>query len=75
MFFETWSWLPPIASTVLFFACWRGELISRPGIVGSWWAVGIALQLVGARFSPVWLAGVLINVGLAVYLSLVLKAR
>ena len=68
-------WLPPIASAILFLLCWRGGLIARPGIVGSWCVVGIALQGIAGPFSPAWLVGLLINVGVALYLSLLLKAR
>jgi hypothetical protein len=68
-------WLPPIASAILFLLCWRGGLIYRPGVVGSWCGVGIALQLLAGRYSPAWLVGLLISVGVALYLSLRLKAR
>jgi hypothetical protein len=68
-------WLPPIASAILFLLCWRGGLIARPRVVGSWCVAGIALQGVAGRFSPAWLVGLLISVGVALYLSLRLKVR
>jgi hypothetical protein len=68
-------YLPAVASVVLFMLCWRAGLIARPGMVGGWCVSGIALQLVGDAFSPAWAAGLVISVGVAIYLSVQLKIR
>ena len=52
---------------------WRSDLLSRPGLVATWVAAGIALQYFGVRYSPMWLVGLLINVSVAIYLSIRLK--
>jgi hypothetical protein len=66
--------LPAIASTVLFVLAWGGGLLPRPGVVGAAWVAGIVLQFfLGGRSMWIWLAGVLINVGVGVYLSVRLK--
>jgi hypothetical protein len=66
--------LPAIASGVLFVLAWRGGLLSRPSLVGAACAAGIVTQFVlGGRSMWIWLAGLLINVGVAVYLAIRLK--
>lgn len=65
--------LPAIASVVLFVLLWRGGLLARPGLVAAGCAGGVCLQFLSSMFSPMWVAGLLVNVGMAVYLSLRLK--
>jgi hypothetical protein len=68
--------LPAIAGGVLFVLAWGGGLLSRPGLVGAAWVAGIVLQFfVGGRSMWIWLAGLLINVGVGVYLSLRFKSE
>jgi hypothetical protein len=65
--------VPGVASVVLLVLMWRGGFLSRPGLVAVWCAGGLALQFFGATFSPAWVAGLLINVVVAIYLSIRLK--
>jgi hypothetical protein len=65
--------VPGIASVVLLALMWRGGFLSRPGLVAAWCAAGLVLQFFAAAFSPVWVMGLLINVGVAIYLSIRLK--
>ena len=66
--------LPGIAGGVLFVLAWGAGLLSRPGVVGAAWVGGIVLQIfLGGRSMWIWLAGLLINVGVGVYLSVRLK--
>ncbi len=65
--------LPGIASVVLFALMWRGGFLRRPGTVAAICISGVALQFLGAAFSLAWLLGLLINVTMAVYLSIRLK--
>jgi hypothetical protein len=67
-------YLPAVASTVLFVLSWRGGLLARPGVVGTWCAIGILLQIVGDMFSPAWVVGLVISVAVAIYVSVQLKA-
>ena len=45
-------WLPSVVSVVLFVHCWRSGLLWRPGVVGSWCAVGVTLLGVSVALSP-----------------------
>jgi hypothetical protein len=66
--------LPCIAGGVLFVLAWRAGLLSRPGLVGAAWVAGFVLQFfLGGRSVWIWLTGLLINVGVGVYLSVRLK--
>lgn len=66
--------IPGLASGVMFVLLWRGGLLSRPGLVGGLCATGIILQFfLGEPSTLIWLAGLLINVAVAVYLSVRLK--
>jgi hypothetical protein len=66
--------IPGIASGVLFVLLWRAGLLSRPGPVGACCVTGITLQFfLGGRSTSIWLAGLLINVAVGVYLSIRLK--
>jgi hypothetical protein len=66
--------IPAIASVVLFVLTWRGGLLSRPGLVGAWYLTGVTLQfLLGGQSTLIWLAGLLMNAAVGVYLSIRLK--
>ena len=66
--------IPAVASGVLFVLSWQSDLLSRPGFVGAWYVAGVALQFVlGGPFTWIWLAGLLMNVVLGLYLAIRLK--
>jgi hypothetical protein len=66
--------IPGVASTILFVLMWRGDLLTRPGVVGLWWFAGLLLQFyAGSQSMLLWLAGLLTNVTVAVYLSIRLR--
>ena len=65
--------LPSIASLTLFMLLWRNDLLRHPWVVGVSCAIGLILQFLGGQYVGVWLAGLLVNVGIAVYLSIRLK--
>ena len=65
--------LPSIASLTMFVFLWRNDLLTHPRIVGVCCAIGLTLQFLGGQYVGVWLAGLLVNVGMAVYLSIRLK--
>jgi hypothetical protein len=61
-------WIPPIASTVMLLLVWRG--VPRPGVVAACWGVALMLQGISGLFSPLWTVGLILQVGVAVYLGL-----
>jgi hypothetical protein len=65
--------MPGIASVVLFVLLWRNGLLGHPRLVGVCCLTGLVLQFSGSRYVGVWLAGLLVNVGIALYLSIRLK--
>jgi len=65
--------LPGIASATMFVLLWRGKVLTHPRVVGVCCAIGLALQFLGGEYVGVWLAGLLVNVCMALYLSIRLK--
>jgi hypothetical protein len=65
--------LPGIVSVVMFVLLWKNDLLARPRLVGACCVTGLILQFSGSGYLGVWLAGLLINVGVALYLSIRLK--
>ena len=65
--------LPGIASLTMFVLLWKNDLLARPFMVGAWCVTGLCLQFLGGGHVAVWLGGLLINVGVAVYLIIRLK--
>ena len=65
--------VPPVASVVLFVLLWWADLLARPVRVGACVVGGVLVQFLAPAFSVVWVAGLLLNVGVAVYLSIRLK--
>jgi hypothetical protein len=65
--------LIPVASVVLFVFLWRGDMLNRPHVVGTCVLVGLAAQLLAPAYSPIWLAGILLSAGVAIYLAIRLK--
>jgi hypothetical protein len=61
--------LPGTASVVMFILLCTGGVLARPKLVGTCCATGLVLQFSGSGSGGVWLAGLLINVGMAMYLS------
>lgn len=45
-------WLAPFVSVVLFVYAWRSGALWRPGLVGAWCGVGVALLGVSVVLSP-----------------------
>ena len=68
--FRSLFWIPPIASSVMLFLGWRSGLIPRTRPVAVWWGVALILQGLAGLFSPVWTVGLVLQVGVAVYLGL-----
>ncbi len=65
--------IPPVASAVLFLLLWWADLLARPVRTGVCVAGGVVVQLLAPAFSVAWVVGLLLNVGMAVYLSIRLK--
>ncbi len=65
--------IPPIASVVLFLLLWWADLLARPLRTGACVAGGLLVQLLAPGFSLAWVVGLLLNVGIAVYLTVRLK--
>jgi len=63
--------LIPVASIVLFLFLWRE--LDRPHVVGACVLFGLAVQLLAPGYSLIWLAGFLLNAGVAIYLAIRLK--
>ena len=64
-------WIPTVASLLLYMGLWNvNELLGRsPVVYGVWFLAALAMQY----FSPTvwfWLAGLLLQTGLAILLSL-----
>lgn len=74
--FRTWTlmfWVPVVASAATgWLARGRGILV-RPLPVALWWLTAFALQLASELFAPAWIAGLLAQSALAIYLSIRLK--
>ncbi len=68
-------WIPAVASTVLLLLCWQlEELVGKIGIVLiAWFFIALAMQFFSPLMSPVWALGIVLQVVLAVFLSLRLK--
>jgi hypothetical protein len=65
--------VPPIASVVLFLVLWWGSVLPRPHVTVAWVLVGVLTQSLARAFSPLWVVGLLLNVGTAIYLSIRLR--
>ena len=61
-------WIPSVASAALLMLSW-GEL-RRPLLHLVWFAAALLLQAGSGMFSPVWVAGLLPQTGLATYLAI-----
>jgi hypothetical protein len=65
--------VPGVFSVVLLAFLWKSGSVRHPVVVACWCALGIILQARGAFASPDWLAGLLMSVTAAIYLSIRLK--
>jgi hypothetical protein len=59
-------WIPAVASGFFCFLSW--EEIKRPLLCLAWFAVALILQATGPTFSLMWIAGLLLQAVLAIYL-------
>lgn len=66
-------WIPAIASLLLLMAARRTGLFPRIGLLVVWYFVALALQVVGQTFSPAWTIGLVLQVLLALYVTIRLK--
>jgi len=67
--------LPGVLSVVLLAFLWRSGDVRHPLLIAGCCLVGIGLQVISNFGSPGWLAGLLMSVGVAIYLSIRLKLR
>lgn len=65
--------LIPVASVTLLVFLWRADLLPRPYVVVACVLVGVAGQLLAPVYSLAWVAALLLNVGVAIYLAILLK--
>jgi hypothetical protein len=65
--------VPPVACVVLFVIMWWTNVLPSPRGVGVCVLIGVPTQLLAQTLSSVWLAGLLLNVATAVYLTIRLK--
>ncbi len=67
--------LPGVLSVVLLAFLGRSGDVRHPLLIAGCCLVGIGLQVISNFGSPGWLAGLLMSVGVAIYLSILLKLR
>jgi hypothetical protein len=65
--------IPAVASATLFLILWWSDDLSHPRAVGACCFVGLYLQFYLADRMVVWLAGLLINCALGIYLAIRIK--
>ena len=65
--------LPGVLSIVLLAFLWRSGFLRYPLLTAVWCLVGIVLQVISDFGSPIWLVGLLMNVGAAIYMIIRLK--
>jgi hypothetical protein len=65
--------IPPIASVVLLVILWSTDQLPRPRVVGLCVLVGVLAQWFTPMYSAPWVTALLVNVGLAIYLTMRLK--
>jgi len=65
--------LIPVASVTLLVFLWWADLLPRPYVVAACVLVGVAGQLLAPVYSLAWVAALLLNVGVAIYLVILLK--
>ena len=65
--------IPGITSVLLFGVLWWTDLLPRPQVVGGCVLVGVAAQSLAPAYSVIWVTGLLLNVGTAIYLTIQVK--
>jgi hypothetical protein len=65
--------IPSCAAVVLFILLWRADMLSRPYIIGGFVLIGVAGQILAPAYSTLWFLAALLNVGLALYMAILLK--
>lgn len=62
--------IPAAASGVLLWACWRRGILGNPYPFGLWYLVAVVVQFSAGFFSLLWAIGLILQVVLAVVLSI-----
>jgi len=65
--------LIPVASVTLLVFLWWADLLPRSYVVAACVLVGAAGQLLAPVYSLAWVAALLLNAGVAIYLAILLK--
>ena len=65
--------LPGVLSIVLLAFLWKSGDVGHPFLIAGWCLLGIGLQVISDFGSLSWLAGLLMNVGAAIYMFIRLK--
>ena len=65
--------IPPVASVVLLIILWSTGQLPRPRVVGLCVAAGVLAQWLTPVYSAPWVAALVINVCVAIYLTIRLK--
>ena len=73
MFRTTSFWLPGIAAAISLWLAIRSGILAQPVVFVAWFLVGALCQAKGAMFSPLWAAGLVSQVVLAIYLQIKLR--
>ena len=63
----------PCACVILFLILWRAGYLSRPHLIGGCVLIGVAGEILAPTYSTIWLVAVLLNIGVALYLAILLK--
>jgi hypothetical protein len=66
-------WIPPVVSAVSLGIAWSCGILRRPVLLFAWFGLALALQLIAYTLSPAWAIGLVLQVILAVYLTIRLK--
>jgi hypothetical protein len=61
--------LPAIASAILLWITWSTELLARPWIHAVWLLVALLVQFGSMAYTPLWAAGIALQVALGVRLA------
>ena len=67
-------WLPTIASAVMLLIARNSGFLTNMRTLVIWFALTLVFQIVGDTFSPLWAIGLVLQVVLAVYMAIKIKA-
>ena len=62
--------VPALASAILLWITWSTELLARPWISVAWFLVAFVVQFWSMAYTPVWAAGIALQVALGVRLPI-----